>query len=153
MQGIGAALHSSLELVQTAIHSQANSSMARLEDNSSDGRTHSRSGSGLDAALSSNGSSNENHMFGHPLRTQWRPSQEEEQEVEPEAEGLEEGGERTGSTQVDEVRHHACEFVSFGTVTGAVGEDGIAFAWPTARGSARACWGADNGEWWSGWGW
>ena len=57
-----------LELAQTEICSRANSSMARLEENSSDGRTHSRSGSGLDAVLCSNGSSNENHTFGHPLR-------------------------------------------------------------------------------------
>ena len=59
-----------LELVQTAIRSRANSSMARLEENSSDGRTHSRSGSGLDAVLSSNGSSNENNTFGHPPGTE-----------------------------------------------------------------------------------
>ena len=36
---------------------------------------------------------------------------------------------------MNEARHHAYEFVGFGTVTGAVGEVGIAFAWSTARGS------------------
>ena len=62
MQNIGAASHSSLELVQTAIRSRAQSSIARLEEDSPDSldaRTHSRSGSS---------STNENYTFGHPLR-------------------------------------------------------------------------------------
>jgi hypothetical protein len=76
MQNIGAASHSSLELVQTAIRSRANSSMARLEEDSpysSDARTHSRSGSA---------STNENYTFGHPLRLQ-RPALEQRLEEEP----------------------------------------------------------------------
>lgn len=77
MQGIGAASHSSLELVQTAIRSRANSSMARLEEDSpysSDARTHSRSGSA---------STNENYTFGHPLRIQWPAQEEQRLEEEP----------------------------------------------------------------------
>ena len=80
------------------------------------------------------------------MRMQWGLSQEEEQEQEVEVEGLEDGEERTGPTQVDQARHHAREFVGFGTVTGAVGEVGIAFAWSTARGSPRACSGAGGGR-------
>jgi hypothetical protein len=44
----------------------------------SDGRTHSRSGSGSDAVQSGS----ENHTFGHPLRTQW-PRQEDAEEPPP----------------------------------------------------------------------
>ncbi|KAJ7453648.1 hypothetical protein B0H11DRAFT_1820322 [Mycena galericulata] len=71
LQNIGAASHSSIELVQRL---RANSSMARLEEDSSDGRanTHSRSGSGSDALPSSG----ENHTFGHPLRTEWHEAEE-----------------------------------------------------------------------------
>ncbi|KAJ7018483.1 hypothetical protein C8F04DRAFT_382851 [Mycena alexandri] len=74
LQNIGAASHSSIELVQRL---RANSSMARLEEDSSDGRTntHSRSGSGSDAVLSSGG---ENNTFGHPLRTQWHDKDEQQ---------------------------------------------------------------------------
>ncbi|KAJ7667406.1 hypothetical protein B0H17DRAFT_1142715 [Mycena rosella] len=76
--GIGAASHSSLELVQGAVRLRANSSMARLEEDSSDGRanTHSRSGSGSDAVPSSG----ENYTFGHPLRTQWHDAEEPAEE-------------------------------------------------------------------------
>ncbi|KAF8879595.1 hypothetical protein BD779DRAFT_1628013 [Infundibulicybe gibba] len=76
IQSVGAASHSSLELVQTAIRSRAHSSMARLEEDTpyySDNYTHSRSGSS---------SNNENYTFGHPLRThlhiQDEPAVEEE---------------------------------------------------------------------------
>lgn len=96
MQNIGAASHSSLELVQNVVmRSRANSSMARLEDDvtyySSDGRTHSRSGSGSDAIQSSG----ENNTFGHPLRTQWTNQQqqepvEEESRIEDDLRGEEE---------------------------------------------------------------
>ncbi|KAF8057536.1 hypothetical protein FPV67DRAFT_1677321 [Lyophyllum atratum] len=87
MQGIGAASHSSLELVQTAIRSRANSSMARLEEDSyysSDGRTHSRSGSGSVSA-------NENYTFGQPMRMHFPardegPLEEEEVAAAPEPE-------------------------------------------------------------------
>ncbi|KAJ7187122.1 hypothetical protein C8R46DRAFT_1058957 [Mycena filopes] len=88
LQNIGVASHSSIELVQRL---RANSSMARLEEDSSDGRTntHSRSGSGSDAVPSSGG---ENNTFGHPLRSHWHdageqstntpaPVQEEEEPV------------------------------------------------------------------------
>ena len=106
MQGLGAASHSSLELVQATFigRSRANSSMARLEeDGESDGRpsisrdrawterairednqTHSRSGSGniSDAVMSSmsgstSASGAENYTFGHPLRTQWHDPEAE----------------------------------------------------------------------------
>ncbi|RDB21863.1 hypothetical protein Hypma_010843 [Hypsizygus marmoreus] len=79
IQNIGAASHSSLELVQTAIRSRANSSMARLEEDStyySDDRTHSRSGSGSVSA-------NENYTFGHPLRMHWPAREEQPLEEEP----------------------------------------------------------------------
>ncbi|KAF9467528.1 hypothetical protein BDZ94DRAFT_962073 [Collybia nuda] len=82
MQNIGAASHSSLELVQTAIRSRANSSMARLEEDSpyySDARTHSRSGSGSDALHSGN----ENYTFGHPPRMNWPVQVEQRVEEEP----------------------------------------------------------------------
>ncbi|KAJ7276691.1 hypothetical protein C8J57DRAFT_1310065 [Mycena rebaudengoi] len=76
LQNIGAASQSSLELVQGAMRLRANSSMARLEEDSSDARTnsHSRSGSASDALPSSG----ENHTFGHPLRTQWANAEDEE---------------------------------------------------------------------------
>lgn len=82
MQNIGSASHSSLELVQTVMRSRANSSMARLEEDVyySDGRTHSRSGSGSDAVQSSG----ENNTFGHPihpLRSQWQNREERVEEV------------------------------------------------------------------------
>ncbi|KAJ7123776.1 hypothetical protein C8R43DRAFT_40635 [Mycena crocata] len=84
LQNIGAASHSSIELVQRL---RTNSSMARLEEDSSDGRTntHSRSGSGSDALPSSG----ENNTFGHPLRTQWHDVAEQppaQEEVAPVAE-------------------------------------------------------------------
>jgi len=66
LHNIGAASHSSLELVQTAIRSRANSSMARLEEDSmySSG-SHSRSGSGSAPSV------NENNTFGVPVRRPW----------------------------------------------------------------------------------
>ncbi|KAG6848535.1 hypothetical protein H0H93_016245 [Arthromyces matolae] len=78
MQNIGAASHSSLELVQTAMRSRANSSMARLEEDSfsSDGRTHSRSGSGSVSA-------NENYTFGQPMRMNFPLHNQERVEEEP----------------------------------------------------------------------
>lgn len=78
MQNIGAASQSSLELVQTAIRSRANSSMARLEEDSyySDGRTHSRSGSGSVSA-------NENYTFGQPMRMHLPVREQERVEEEP----------------------------------------------------------------------
>ncbi|KAJ7472121.1 hypothetical protein FB451DRAFT_314325 [Mycena latifolia] len=79
LQNIGAASHSSLELVQGAVRLRANSSMARLEEDSSDGRanTHSRSGSGSVSGPSSGG---ENNTFGHPLRSRWHDAPEQPQE-------------------------------------------------------------------------
>jgi hypothetical protein len=74
-----------LDLMPVSMRSRANSSMARLEEDTtylSDGRTHSRSGSGSDAVLSSS----ENYTFGHPLRTQWQRREENELlEEEPES--------------------------------------------------------------------
>ncbi|KAJ7641729.1 hypothetical protein FB45DRAFT_361259 [Roridomyces roridus] len=76
LQNIGAAAsHSSVELVQRL---RANSSMARLEEDTSDrANTHSRSGSASDAMPSSG----ENHTFGHPLRMEWRDETHSESEV------------------------------------------------------------------------
>ncbi|KAJ7102848.1 hypothetical protein C8R44DRAFT_808644 [Mycena epipterygia] len=89
LQNIGAASHSSLELVQGAVRLRANSSMARLEEDSSDARTntHSRSGSGSDALQSSG----ENNTFGHPLRTQWHDTEEQPTVQEEETPVQEEG--------------------------------------------------------------
>ncbi|GLB42654.1 hypothetical protein LshimejAT787_1201030 [Lyophyllum shimeji] len=86
IQNIGAASHSSLELVQTVIRSRANSSMARLAEDH-DGsyyetdRTHSRSGSGSVSA-------NENYTFGQPIRMQFpvreqEPLEEEQEQATP----------------------------------------------------------------------
>ncbi|KAJ6632132.1 hypothetical protein B0H10DRAFT_1901553 [Mycena sp. CBHHK59/15] len=83
LQNIGAASHSSLELVQRL---RANSSMARLEEDSdarttnTNTNTHSRSGSGSDALQSSG----ENHTFGHPLRTQWHDAEQQQPQPVPE---------------------------------------------------------------------
>ncbi|KAH8829255.1 hypothetical protein DL96DRAFT_1791019, partial [Flagelloscypha sp. PMI_526] len=71
IHSVGAASRSSLELVQTAVRSRAQSSIARLSEegrDSSDGKTHSRSGS--------NSTNPENHTFGVPLHPQ-PPVQEE----------------------------------------------------------------------------
>ncbi|KAG5637510.1 hypothetical protein H0H81_004336 [Sphagnurus paluster] len=77
IQNIGAASQSSLELVQSAIRSRANSSMARLEeDYYSDDRTHSRSGSGSISA-------NENYTFGQPMRMHFPARQQEDLIEEP----------------------------------------------------------------------
>lgn len=79
IHSLGAASHSSLELVQTVMRTRANSSMARLEEDipsSSEGRTHSRSGSSSDPLHSSV----ENYTFGQPLRPQWQNQEEPVQE-------------------------------------------------------------------------
>ncbi|KII84855.1 hypothetical protein PLICRDRAFT_57382 [Plicaturopsis crispa FD-325 SS-3] len=92
VQSFGAASRSSLELVQTAMRSRANSSMARLEeDMTSYTGSHSRSGSGSDGVLSSP----ENHTFGHPLRAQW--AREEQEAANRISEERSEEGSRTGS--------------------------------------------------------
>ncbi|KAJ7207873.1 hypothetical protein GGX14DRAFT_634252 [Mycena pura] len=80
LQNIGAASHSSIDLVQGAAQRmRANSSMARLEEDSPSPNTHSRSGSNSDAVASSGG---ENNTFGHPLRTQWHDAAGGVQRVE-----------------------------------------------------------------------
>ncbi|KAJ7083939.1 hypothetical protein B0H15DRAFT_802548 [Mycena belliarum] len=83
LQGIGAASQSSLELMQSAVRMRANSSMARLEEDSSErgAQMHSRSGSGTESdALPSSGG--ENNTFGHPLRTRWHDAPDVPQEAE-----------------------------------------------------------------------
>ncbi|KAJ4493554.1 hypothetical protein C8J55DRAFT_554991 [Lentinula edodes] len=77
MQNVSSASRSSLELVQGAVRSRANSSMARLEEDSpyySD-RTHSRSASGSDGLMSSQ----ENYTFGQPLPFRAHQDQVEEE--------------------------------------------------------------------------
>ncbi|KAG6860666.1 hypothetical protein C0995_008853 [Termitomyces sp. Mi166 len=78
MQNIGAASQSSLELVQTVIRSRANSSTARLEEDSyySDGRTHSSS-------ASRSVSPNENYTFGQPMRMHFPVREQGRLEEEP----------------------------------------------------------------------
>ncbi|KAJ3979955.1 hypothetical protein F5890DRAFT_807692 [Lentinula detonsa] len=77
MQNVSSASRSSLELVQDAMRSRANSSMARLEEDSpyySD-RTHSRSASGSDGLMSSQ----ENYTFGQRLPFRAHRDQVEEE--------------------------------------------------------------------------
>ncbi|KAK0437348.1 hypothetical protein EV421DRAFT_1892211 [Armillaria borealis] len=78
----------SLELVQGAIRSRADSSMARLEEDPGSA-THSRSGSSTDP----NGSGGENWTFGHPMAWQRQEMRERraQQQQEEEAEEFEEG--------------------------------------------------------------
>ncbi|PBK94339.1 hypothetical protein ARMGADRAFT_965263 [Armillaria gallica] len=78
----------SLELVQGAIRSRADSSMARLEEDPGSG-THSRSGSSTDPS----GSGGENWTFGHPMAWQRQEMRERraQQQQEEEAEEFEEG--------------------------------------------------------------
>ncbi|KAL0581264.1 hypothetical protein V5O48_000747 [Marasmius crinis-equi] len=81
LQTMTSASRSSLDLVQnTVMRTRANSSMARLEEDTD--RTHSRSGSSSSAMVSSGG---ENNTFGHPIprRPQW---QQREQRVSEEEE-------------------------------------------------------------------
>ncbi|KAL0071100.1 hypothetical protein AAF712_001658 [Marasmius tenuissimus] len=81
LQTMTSASRSSLDLVQhTVTRTRANSSMARLEEDSD--KTHSRSGSNSSAMVSSGG---ENNTFGHPIprRPQW---QQREQRVSEEDE-------------------------------------------------------------------
>ncbi|KAJ3772517.1 hypothetical protein FB446DRAFT_48638 [Lentinula raphanica] len=83
MQNVSTASRSSLELVQGAMRSRANSSMARLEEDSpyhSD-RTHSRSASGSDGLMSSQ----ENYTFGQrlPFRAYQDQVKEETRSPEP----------------------------------------------------------------------
>lgn len=88
LQTMSEASRSSLEMIQNTVRSRANSSMARLEEDSpnySSAGTHSRSGSTSDGVLSSGG---ENNTFGHPIprRPQWQQREErvsEEDEVPP----------------------------------------------------------------------
>jgi hypothetical protein len=72
LQNVESASRSSIDLVQGALRSRANSSMARLEENtpnrsSQEGHTHSRSGSGS-VSRSDQPSSGADHTFGQPLR-------------------------------------------------------------------------------------
>ncbi|KAK7039366.1 OPT oligopeptide transporter [Favolaschia claudopus] len=95
-----AASQSSIELVQRM---RANSSMARLEEDSGDAKTHSRSGSGAtsDAVPSSGG---ENNTFGHPLRSTWHdaPQVPPERQQQPPTPVQEESSEDGRDSEVDE---------------------------------------------------
>ncbi|KAK0443646.1 uncharacterized protein EV420DRAFT_1575904 [Desarmillaria tabescens] len=77
----------SLELVQGAMRSRADSSMARLEEDPSPTPGHSRSGSSTDP--SGSGSGGENWTFGHPMAWQRQEMREHRQQQHEEAEEYE----------------------------------------------------------------
>ncbi|KAG7441688.1 uncharacterized protein BT62DRAFT_955500 [Guyanagaster necrorhizus] len=86
----------SLELVQGAMRSRADSSMARLEEDPAGSATHSRSGSSTDPTSGTgSGSGGENWTFGHPMAWQRQEMRErrayQQQQQQQEAEEFEEG--------------------------------------------------------------